>query len=117
MPDDPRPPKRSHEITRADAAAMTRRHREQTPRGRGRQAQEGEDGGLFSKDAVLKLLSQPGAQYLRFYYGRDGGGKQGIVLVASDENLADISGDEATILDMHWPCPPWCAPGDGALNI
>ena len=101
----PAPPPKDQKIDMKAAAAMTERHRRQvTPPG-SRGAHEGELGGMFAKDAILSLLEQEGARYLRFYHGRNEKGGRELILVAADEEGNDI---EAIAIDGHWPCPPFC---------
>ena len=117
MSDPQRPEYRDHKITVDDAQKMTKRHRSGTRKARGAKTKDGEHGGVFSKEAILKLLEQPGAEYMRFYYAKHDDGNPAVVLVASDANMQDMTSSESLVLDMHWPCPPYCSPGDGALNV
>ena len=107
------PQARNHDIDLDGAAKLTERHRRQATVQGTRGAGEGDLGGLFSKEAVAKLLSQPGAKFLRFYYGRNERGGKELVLVAADEQGNDIT---ALAMDGHFPCPPWCPPGASALR-
>lgn len=95
-------PPRDHHIPLAEAAAHTKRYRD---------AHVSDiKAGAFARDQVLELLNQPGCVGLRIYFGRDAAGAPSLVLTgfnASDSDL--ISG---TILEIAWPCPPWC----GAAN-
>lgn len=109
----PGPQPKNHIIDRASAAAMARRHRQQTPPNAARPTAEGEYGGMFMKDQVLTLLQQEGARYLRFYYGRNDQGGRELILVAADEDMNDI---QAITLDGHYPCPPWCPEGGDLLG-
>ena len=105
---------KGHEVSIKDAADMTRRHRNQASVQGLRKLGDGDLGGLFTKDAVLKLLQQPGCAYMRFYYGRGQGGQRNIVLVASDAEGNDVTTASATILEDHYLCPPFCPTGDGS---
>jgi hypothetical protein len=109
-----RPEARDHRVTRDHAVKMHQRHIG-ARRARGAKA-NGSVGGLFSRDAVMTLLQQPGAEYMRFYYGMHEDGTPGIVLAASDANLALVGGDDALLLDQHYLCPPFCPPADGGLT-
>lgn len=94
-------PPRNHRITLADAAAHTRRHRD---------AKLHEvRAGAFHKDQVLELLGQPGCAGLRIYHGRDEKGAPTFVLVGTDAAGGDLTA--GTILEVMFPCPPWCAQG------
>lgn len=108
------PEQREHRITRAQAAELHTRH-VGARRARGAPA-PGSVGGLFSRDAVLELLQQEGAQYLRFYFAKHEDGTPGLVLAASDESLGIVGGDSALLLNNNWQCPPWCPPGSGGLT-
>lgn len=99
---------RDHAITMADAAKLTARHRMQATAMGAQSAREGELGGAFTKQAVIKLLRQPNAAFLRYYHARDENGEPHLVLVAADKDGNDIADGGATVLDTHWPCPPIC---------
>jgi hypothetical protein len=95
----PLPPKRDHKITLADAAQLTRRHRDAA-------GAKAERGGLFPRAAVEELLLQAGCAALRFYYGRREDGTTALVLIGVDEGGNDMLGGD--VLDLHYPCPPYC---------
>lgn len=109
-----RPEARDHVITRARAVELHTRHAG-TRKTRGKPA-DGSVGGLFSKDAVMKLLRQKGTKYLRFYHATHEDGTPGIVLAASDADLGIVGGEEAMFLDDHHLCPPWCPGADAGLT-
>lgn len=137
MTNPPLQPDRDHGVGAADAADMTRRHRaleggaiagttgsvsgtmidatSGAPSGT-RAADAGSLGGMFSKKAVLSLLSRADAQYLRYYHARDASGKRTIILVAADASGNDLLDGGAQTLDHHWPCPPYCPPEASALR-
>lgn len=106
----PMPPQRDHRMPVADAAALTRRHREATSaKGVG----EGERGGMFPREPVQKLLAQKGCEGVRIYHGRGEKGTPALVLVGVDKDGNDMA--QGTILEWSYPCPPVC--GDpNALN-
>jgi hypothetical protein len=96
----PLPAKRDHHIALADAAALTRRHRDAV-------GPKAERGGMFLRAAVEELLLQPGCAAVRFYYGRrEDGTTLALVLVGVDEGGNDMA--DGTVLDEHFPCPPYC---------
>jgi hypothetical protein len=96
---------RNHRITLVAATAHTRRHRE---------AKVWEEkAGAFHKDQVLELLNQPKCVALRIYYGRDEAGRPTLVLTGMDEADNDLT--EGIILELNWPCPPFCG-GSNSLN-
>ncbi|MEP7383689.1 MAG: hypothetical protein ABI910_18530 [Gemmatimonadota bacterium] len=137
MTTPPLTPGRDHTITAADAAEMTRRHRTLDSSSTGtetgtaagmlatagtgavdamRTPEQGALGGLFSKKAILSLLSRNDAQFLRYYHARDNDGKRTIVLVAADANGNDLLDGGTQTLDHHWPCPPYCPTEASALR-
>ncbi len=97
-------PPRDHHITLAQAAALTRRHREAKP--------FPEKSGAFHKDQVLQLLAQEGCVGLRIHYGRNADGSPALILTGMDANDSDLTGE---ILEQHYPCPPFCG-GATMLN-
>jgi hypothetical protein len=109
------PQPKDHRIDLKAAAAMTARHRGVATVAGARPAAEGDLGGMFSRDAVIKLLERTDAKFLRFYYGRNERGGRELILVASDADGNDLTGDDSA-LDTHFPCPPWCPGGGSALR-
>jgi len=112
----PLSPDRDHRISAAEAAELTRRHRNQATISGARQAEEGGLGGMFSRAAVLELLRREGAAFLRYYHARSEDGKRTIVLVAADKDGNDLLDGGTQTLDHHWPCPPFCPPEASALR-
>jgi hypothetical protein len=131
----PLQPGRDHSVGAAEAADMTRRHRTfltaeaTTASASGgaigglrdtlagtRPPEDGTLGGLFSKKAILALLSRADAEFLRYYHARDTEGKRTIVLVAADAKGNDLLDGGTQTLDHHWPCPPYCPPEASALR-
>ncbi len=64
---------------------------------------------MFAKEAVLKLLENKDARFLRFYYARNGRGGRELILTASDADGNDLLTQDGGPLDHHLPCPPFCA--------
>jgi len=96
-------PPRNHRITLAEAAAHTKRYRD---------AKVSEvKAGAFAADQVLELLKQPGCVGLRIYFGRDAAGAPSLVLTGIDAADSDLV--SGTILEVAWPCPPFC----GTANV
>lgn len=96
---------RNHRISLEAAAALTKRHRE---------AKVSEiKSGAFHKDQVLELLNQKGCVGLRIHYGREADGSPALVLTGIDTSDNDLTG--GTILEISWPCPPFCGAAN-ALN-
>jgi len=99
-------PPQNHRISLADAAALTRRHRQQSPK-------PAINAGAFHADQVRELLDQKGVVALRIYYGKDAGGKDTAVLVGVDANDKELTG--GVLLEFNFPCPPFCDDGS-SLN-
>jgi hypothetical protein len=97
-------PPRDHRISLAEAAALTKRHRDA-------KATEVKSG-AFHKDQVIKLLGQAGCVGLRIHYGRNADGSPALVLTGIDAKDNDLTGE---ILETHYPCPPMCG-APNALN-
>lgn len=95
-------PARNHRISLKDAAVITKRHQAADPKS--------VKGGAFHKDQVLELLNQPGCVGLRVYYGRDTTGAPNLVLTGIDSADSDLTG--GTILEIFYPCPPFCGGGN-----
>lgn len=89
-------PPRDHRITREQAQGLINRRR-----GGGI-----ERGGAFLKDAIAAILDQPGCVGLRYYFGANTDGSTALILVGVDEENRDMS--TGTIIDNHYPCPPFC---------
>lgn len=96
---------RDHRITLAEAAALTRRHRE-------RRGPRGARGFGFPREAFEAILAQPGCTGVRIYLGLGADGASTLVLVGMDAEGADLTDGE--VMDRGWPCPPVCPP-DSAL--
>jgi hypothetical protein len=122
MSHPPLRPDRDHGIDPTQAAEMTRRHRGATSASAAsaaaasRATEEGAVGGLFSKRAVLALLSRSDAEFLRYYHARDESGRQTLVLVAADAKGNDLLDGGSSTLDRHWPCPPYCPEESSVLR-
>ena len=114
------PPKQPQQISLERAVELTQRYRKAAP--------ASEHGGFFWAEGLLALLAQPSVVGMRYYHGLDADGSYQIVLVGVDgegrdivrlarprgakttksaATLSAISG-QAVLLDMHWPCPPYC---------
>ncbi|MGA2384571.1 MAG: hypothetical protein ABSG61_14180 [Gemmatimonadales bacterium] len=98
-------PPRNHRISLAEAAAHTKRHRDAKV--------SDVKAGAFHKDQVLDLLSQTGCVGLRIYYGRDPAGAPNLVLTGIDSADNDLTA--GVILEISFPCPPFCG-GGNSLN-
>ncbi|HTR21195.1 MAG TPA: hypothetical protein VMH88_10110, partial [Gemmatimonadales bacterium] len=68
-----------------------------------------ESGGAFKKEALDRLLAQPGCVGMRIYYGVHPDGRPAMVLVAVDEHGEELL--KGALLEQHYPCPPFCPIG------
>lgn len=66
-------------------------------------------GGYFGSEAIKEVLAQDGVVGLRYYYGKNDG-QRNVVLVGTDAAGNDVWGGK--LAEYSVPCPPWCAPGD-----
>ena len=98
---------RNHRIKLAEARAHTRRHREHTG-----PINTGDHGGAFHADQVLEILAQKGCTALRILHGRNEKDERSMVLVGVDDQGVEITA--GVILELCFPCPPYCDP-DGEL--
>ena len=99
---------RDHSVSLTEAAAHTRRHRQATGK-----AREADHAGAFHADQVMALLKQKGCTALRIYHGRTEQGRRSLVLVGVDGQGNDMTA--GTLLEVCFPCPPFCGDGN-ALN-
>ncbi len=93
---------RDHTVSLALAATYTRRHRAAVAG----PVKDGDHAHTFQADQVLKLLQQKGCAALRIYQGLDDKGNRAPVLVGVDDAGKDLTA--GVLLQMSWPCPPWC---------
>ncbi len=71
---------------------------------------------FFGKESILKLLNQEGCVGMRIYYAQDENGDKKLLLVGAKNDQEDIlptdmkaaSEESDIILDLSWPCPPYC---------
>lgn len=103
----PFPPKQDHKIPLAEAAALTKRHRDGSPAG----AQKAQ---MFPREVFESLLANPNAKGIRLYYGRGPDGSGSMIAVAVDSDGNDMLAD-GDIFDRGFPCPPVCT-ATNALN-
>ncbi len=64
-------------------------------------------GGFFSRSAFEKILAQPGAVGIRYYYAQNDNGTPTLVLVGVDANGEDMQA--GIIMERSYPCPPLCS--------
>ena len=107
----------THQISLATAIDLTTRYRNDHP-------SDYPICETFQLASILRLLSTPGAAYLRIYYGLQSNGNMDAVLVAADKDNKDLipsagastaSDDDPPILEDGFRCPPTCPP-DSPLN-
>lgn len=89
-----------HRITLAEAAELTRRHRDS-------RAPAAERAFAFGREAFEAILAQPGCVGIRVYMARRPDGAPDLVLVGIDAGGADLADGE--VMDRSWPCPPFCS--------
>ena len=80
---------------------MTKRFREGVAKG-------GETAQMFPRDVFEQLLKNTKVRGIRFYYGRNEGGKMQMVVVGVDAEGNDMLAD-GEIFDRGFPCPPVCS--------
>jgi hypothetical protein len=106
----------AHEISLAEAAAMTARYRE----GKSGILNTGLEEDIlpnsetFDKSEIQRLLDQDGCKSLRIYYGMDADLKIHAILVgvnAQDEDMIEGSSTPGEVLEMAQRCPEVCPPG------
>lgn len=95
----PMPPRRDHRISLPDAAAMTKRFREQA-------GPKAEKAGMFPRECFEEILRQEGCAGIRIYYGREARGEKNLIMVGVDANGDDMTG--GTLMELSFPCPPVC---------
>ena len=96
----------NHDITLAEAAALTKRYRDQMN-------STDRKGGFFGKEKLLEILNQTDCVGIRYYYGLDRDNKQVLVLtgvLANEDDMAD-----GVLAELALPCPIRCG-NDNALN-
>jgi hypothetical protein len=98
-------PVRDHRISLPDAAALTKRYQAANPKG--------VKAGAFHADQVLAMLKQSGCVGMRVYYGLNSDASSTLVLTAIDSADNDLV--NGTLLQIVFPCPPYCG-GGNALN-
>lgn len=95
-------PPRDHRISLVAAAALTKRYRDEAGKGK-------ERAGAFHADQVRELLAEKGCVAVRIYYGKHEDGRDALILVGLDGNDKELTSN--TLLQFHFPCPPYCEDG------
>lgn len=70
-------------------------------------------GGFFGKDAVQKILEQPGCVGLRYYLGANQRGRRVVCLMGADRAGRDMA--DGYLAEFSFWCPPFCS-DDNFLN-
>ncbi len=65
-------------------------------------------GGFVGRDAVEKVLAQPGCIGIRYYYAQNNDGTPTVVIFGVDAKGVDM--ENGVLLDAVKPCPPFCEP-------
>ncbi|HTK56037.1 MAG TPA: hypothetical protein VL295_04390 [Gemmatimonadales bacterium] len=92
------PPKKDHRISAAEAATLTKAHRNANA--------SGPNGHYFDRSAFDTILAQPGVSGIRIYHGQNADKSHALVLVGVDGAGADMT--SGAIMEFGMPCPPWC---------
>lgn len=98
-------PPRDHRIARDRARTIAKRYRDSLRR----PIRHGACGCTFHADQVRELLDQPGVAGLRIYLATESDGSPAIVLMGADADNNDM--DSGTVLEIGFPCPPYCEEG------
>jgi len=93
--------KEDHAITLEDARAMLQRWTS------GRTSLPGDPSAeFFGREALQRILAQPGCVGLRIYHGRNPKNQHALVLVGTDAAGRDLVA--GGIAESGLPCPIWC---------
>ena len=92
----------NHQIDLGTAIRLIRNHKAKLPVSSGVQV----NGGFFARSAFEKILAQPGAVGIRYYYAQNDDGTSTLVLVGVDAKGQDMQ--TGAIMDRMIPCPPYC---------
>lgn len=92
-------PPRDHRIALAEAAKLTKRHRDANP---GKVTS-----GAFRKDQLVALLNQKGCVGVRLHLGLQESGEPAVVVTGIDAEANDLTG--GVVLEQWYPCPPFCS--------
>ncbi len=89
----------NHDVTLADAKAMTKKFRDKAGSG-------AILGGFFGKKAVEEILDQQDCVGIRYYYGENDEGDPVVVIVGVTANGNDMT--LGKLAEIARPCPPFC---------
>lgn len=96
-------PSHDHSVTKTDAQRFIKNFRANQSIGNIK-------GGFFGKDALLKILDQPGCVGIRYYYAKRDNGDPVLVLVG--ENATGASLSDGVLAENPPLCPPNCPSAD-----
>jgi len=94
------PPKHTHIVSLAEASNYTANFRKSD-------RNTGVCGGMFWKEAITKLISQPDCAGVRYYYAEQDNGTPALVMVGVDHEGKDMI--TGVLLEESWICPPYCS--------
>ena len=98
-----------HDIALADAAALTRNHRNANAAGPNLVKAV-----FFGKDALITILDQAGCVGVRCYFARTDKQQPTLVLVGTTADQNDMT--NGAIMEVGLPCPPFCDTSNSVLN-
>jgi hypothetical protein len=90
-----------HNISFEVAAEFTSNYRDQ-------RSSPGRKGGFFGRDAIEALLAQDDCVGIRYYYGLTSDDEQVLILVGTDANENDLTGEGDGCMEISIPCPDRC---------
>jgi hypothetical protein len=96
----PLPPKSNHIVTLTEASVLTANFRNDSTKNPIK-------GGMFWKEAVERVINQPGCVGMRYYYAQQDNGTPAIVLAGVDAKGNDIV--RGVLAEVSWLCPPYCS--------
>jgi hypothetical protein len=73
-------------------------------------------GGYFSRSSVEKVLTQPGAVAVHYYFAETDDGKPTLVIFGVDSTGKDMVTGTIMTTDISYPCPPYCNDGGGGID-
>jgi len=95
-----------HTVSPALAAQLAARYRAEAEPGQPK-------GGFFGKNAIEKILEQPGCAGLRYYFGANQRGRRVVCLMGVDRAGRDMA--DGYLAEFSFWCPPFCS-DDNFLN-
>jgi len=93
-----------HEISLAEAKTFIQNHQKSLLAQKSKTPQIKAE--TFERGAIDKILSQPGCNGMRIYYGKNEDGKPNLVLVGVDTTGIDMT--KNMIMERGTLCPPFC---------